>query len=139
MRGLNWLLRRREQRVTQGERMRSASNDWEADPWNATDEVADAQLAGFRKRAGKSITWFSIRDAGPSLFGIEIEKLHRADVKFHATQDGEDMILMQLDWHGYPDPPEWRLATRPSGMSDAPWDPWGFFADLPEKWIMPDA
>lgn len=118
--------------------MHSASNDWEADPWDTSNEVANAQLAGFRDRAGKAIIWFPIRDAGPSLFGEDIEERRNADVKFYATHDSEDMILMQLDWQGYPDPPEWRLATRPTGRNDVRWTSWGYFADLPERWIIPD-
>lgn len=122
--------------MSQADRMNSASNTWEADPWDASDVVADAQLAGFRERAIKPVAWASIRKAGPSVFGIESAKLIGGDVVFYATHDGEDMLLMQLAWHGFPDPPEWRLATRPRKSKDA-WGSWGYFENLPESWRLP--
>ncbi|MCW4460299.1 hypothetical protein OK349_01150 [Sphingomonas sp. BT-65] len=122
--------------MSQADRMNSASNSWEADPWDASDILADAQLAGFQERATKPIEWASIRKAGSSVFGIERQKLTSGDVEFYATHDGEDLLLMQLAWHGFPDPPEWRLASRPSG-SDGPWESWGYFDDLPGHWRIP--
>jgi len=124
--------------MTQMDRMNSSSNTWEADPWDASDEVADLQLAGFQDRAVKTIIWTSIPDTGQSLFGIEAGKLRSSDVEFYAAYDGEDMLLMRLIWHGFPDPPEWRLATRPSNRRDLPWASWGYFADLPERWRIPN-
>ena len=50
--------------------MRSAANGWEADPWDASDAVADAQLAGFWARATKPIEWNPVRGAGSLVFGI---------------------------------------------------------------------
>lgn len=122
--------------MSQADRMNSASNAWEADPWDASDLIADAQLAGFRERAAKPVDWMSIRNADPSVFGVERDKLVAGDVEFYATQDGEDMLLMQLAWHGFPDPPEWRLATRPSA-SNGSWVSWGYFDDLPDRWRLP--
>lgn len=122
--------------MSQAERMNSASNAWEADPWNASDEIADAQLAGFRERAAKAVDWASIRTAGHAVFGIESAKLIGGDVEFYATHDGEEMLLMQLAWHGFPDPPEWRLASRPS-ESNGSWASWGYFENLPENWRLP--
>lgn len=122
--------------MSQAERMNSAMNSWEADPWDAPDAVADAQLAGFRERVAKSIDWSSIRTGDTSVFGIEKTKLISGDVEFFATYGGEEMLLMQLAWHGFPDPPEWRLATRPSG-SQGPWESWGYFEDLPAIWRVP--
>ena len=122
--------------MSQAVRMNSASNSWEADPWNASDEIADAQLAGFRERVSKPVDWTSIRKGKGPIFGIARAKLICGDVEFYATHDGEDMLLMQLAWHGFPDPPEWRLATRPS-ESSGPWASWGYFEDLPENWRIP--
>jgi len=122
--------------MTQAERMNSASNAWEADPWDASDEVANSQLKGFQERAAKTIGWTLLPAAGPSLFGIEKQKRVGADVGYFATHEGEDMLLMQLAWHGFPDPPEWRLATRSSG-SVGPWESWGYFADMPATWQLP--
>lgn len=123
--------------MSQAERMNSAMNSWEADPWDASDAVAEAQLAGFRERAVKPVEWHSVRAAG-AVFGVENAKLTSADVEFFATRDGEEMLLMQLAWHGFPDPPEWRLATRRAG-SEGPWETWGYFEDLPECWLVPSS
>lgn len=119
--------------MDQAWRMSSASNDWEADPWDAPDEIADVQHAGFQQRALKPLTWEPIDRAGPKLFGIDIKVLRSAEVAFFATYDGEEMLLMRYCWHGFPDPPEWGLATRPSGKSGT-WNSWGFFAVLPARW-----
>ncbi|RAX38593.1 hypothetical protein [Rhizobium tropici] len=124
--------------MKQTDRMNSASNIWEADPCDASDKLADLQFAGFEDRAAKAINWASILDAGQSVFGTEIGDLRGSDVEFYATCDGEDMLLMRLMWHGFPDPPEWRLATRPSNRNDLPWASWGYFADLPERWRIPN-
>jgi len=124
--------------MNQLDRMNSTSNDWEADPWDAPDEVADLQLAGFQKRAAKTIIWASIFNADHSVFGIEASDLRSLDAEFYATCDGEDMLLMRLIWHEFPDPPEWRLATRPSNRDDLSWASWGYFTDLPESWQIPD-
>jgi hypothetical protein len=124
--------------MSQRNRINSAANDWEADPWDTSDKVADAQLAGFQLRATKPLKWLSIRSAGPSIFGVDVQKLIGTDVEFYTTYDGEDMLLMQLAWHGFPDPPEWRLATRPRESADQNWAPWGYFAQLPVDWTMPE-
>jgi hypothetical protein len=125
--------------MKQTDRMNSTSNDWEADPWDASDEVADLQFAGFQDRAAKTIAWALTFGAGHSVFGIEASDLRSFDVEFHATCDGEDMLLMRLIWHGFPDPPEWRLATRPSNRGTLSWVSWGYFADLPESWQIPES
>lgn len=109
------------------------SHAWEADPWDVAEAVAKAQSAGFCERAVKPIIWTPIRMAGFSAFGIESAKLIAADVEFIATHDGEDLLLMQLAWHGFPDPPEWRLSSRPCG-STGPWQTWGYFGALPKTW-----
>ena len=124
--------------MNQRDRVNSASNDWEADPWNASDELANAQLTGFQLRATKPLVWVPIRTSGPSIFGVDVQELISEDVEFHATHDGEDMLLMQLVWHGFPDPPEWRLATRPRESADPTWASWGYFAHLPPAWKMPE-
>lgn len=124
--------------MKQMDRLNSASNIWEADPWDASDEVAELQLAGFKDRAAKTIAWTSMVGARQSVFGTDVRELGGFDVEFYATYDGEDMLLMRLTWHGFPDPPEWRLATRPSNRNDLSWATWGYFADLPERWQIPN-
>lgn len=124
--------------MKQSDRMNSASNDWEPGPWDASDKTADVQLAGFKLRALKPIEWVSIRAAGQSVFEVEVQKLIGADVEFFATHDGEELLLMQQVWHGFPDPPEWRLASRSSEHFDRSWQSWGYFAHLPPAWRLPE-
>ena len=123
--------------MKQRDRINSAMNDWEADPWDASDELADAQLAGFSLRSDKPIEWVSIRDSRQTIFGIDKQHLLSTDAEFHATHDGEEMLLMQLAWHGFPDPPEWRLATRMGDEAEINWSSWGYFTKLPTAWKMP--
>jgi hypothetical protein len=123
--------------MKQTERMNSASNRWEPDPWDATDEVADHQLAGFEIRACRKLDWLSLDSAPEVLFGYERSKLRALDVEYFATANGEDMMLLHLVWHGFPDPPEWRLASRESGANGLQWETWGYFAEIPELWSLP--
>ena len=122
--------------MNQTDRMNSASNRWEADPWDASDRVADEQLAGFQERMAKPIIWTSVRSDDPLSFKIDRQRLKELEVEFCAAHDGEEMLLMQLTWHGFPDPPEWRLATRLIGTET--WVSWGYFAEIPSKWQLPD-
>jgi hypothetical protein len=120
--------------------MNSAGNFWEADPWDASDAIADQQLAGFKERSNLPLEWAKLSamqliDA--KLFGMELGWHSELDVEFCAVFNGEDFVLMQQLWHGFPDPPEWRLASRPSGQPDLPWESWGYFADPPKAWLFP--
>ena len=124
--------------MKQRDRINSAMNDWEADPWDTSDELADAQLVGFALRSEKPIEWVSIRASREAILGIDKQRLLSADAEFYATHDGEEMLLMRLAWHGFPDPPEWRLATRLGDGAEINWSSWGYFADLPAAWKMPD-
>jgi hypothetical protein len=124
--------------VSQAERISSDTNTWEADPWDASEEIANAQLAGFTERAAMPIIWTSIRGTATPIFGIDQQKLVCADVEYYARHHGEDMLLMQFIWHGFPDPPEWGLATRSSEQLGGPWDRWGYFATLPNAWKIPE-
>jgi hypothetical protein len=110
---------------------------WEPDPWSAEKEVVDFQRAGFLQRAESPIVWEPLNDARSDVFNIDRGTLMRADVVSFATYAEDDLLLMQLIWHGFPDPPEWRLLTRPKGQADGKWQPWGYFADLPPLWTVP--
>jgi hypothetical protein len=123
--------------VNQAQRMNSAGNAWEADPWNASDSIADHQLAGFEERSNLPLKWVKLSamlHQDGKLFGMESEWHAELDIEFCSVHNDEDLVLMQLIWHGFPDPPEWRLASRPSGQYDSPWESWGYFADLPKAW-----
>ncbi len=123
--------------MSQAVRMNNSGNAWEADPWDATDAVADYQLAGFEQRALLPIVWtktYELRQNDTKLFGMDTKWFSELDVEFCAVHNGEDFVLMQLLWHGFPDPPEWRLASRVSSKHDQPWETWGYFANLPVSW-----
>jgi hypothetical protein len=125
--------------MRQSERMNSAANDWEAAPWDACDEVADRQLEGYRERSAKPIQWQAIRSIAPNgvLFGLEKQWFISRDVEYFAERDDEQLLLLQLAWHGFPDPPEWGLISRAAGNKNAGWSEWGYFAHLPACWSVP--
>ena len=71
------------------------------------------------------------------LFGLTADQLRSAEAVCHATVQDEHWVLTQLLWHGFPDPPEWGLWTRPRNASGQPWTSWGQFAHLPPAWRLP--
>jgi hypothetical protein len=115
--------------------------EWEPAPWPMDAEAADEQERGFLERANKPIRWQPIPwKAFPSegIFGHQKEWFSSADVEFVASVDGEDLLLIRNTWFGFPDPPEWGLASRPTGSNDIAWSRWGHFPDLPIAWSLPD-
>jgi len=124
--------------MRQRQRMNSASNNWEAMPWDASDDIAAAQLNGFRERSAKPIQWQAIRNIAPNseLFGRERQWFISRDFEYFAEHDGEQLLLIQLTWHGFPDPPEWGLVSRMVGNETAQWCEWGYFANLPTCWSL---
>ncbi|MDP1736183.1 MAG: hypothetical protein Q8L23_01950 [Caulobacter sp.] len=111
--------------------------DWEPIPWTLSGEHADAQEREFHLRAGKAILWSPVPlRAFPSggLLGQDRSWFVANDVAFVATVDGEDLVLIDNTWFGFPDPPRWGLATRPADRFDLPWRSWGHFPDLPQAW-----
>ena len=123
----------------QRERVNSTSNDWETVPWDTSDKIADEQLRGFQERSVKPIHWNAVRDLAShedTLFGLARQWFVSRDVEFYAEHDGEQLLLIQLTWHGFPDPPEWGLVSR-LGAESGPWSQWGYFAHLPASWSFP--
>lgn len=116
--------------------------EWEPVPWDMTGAAADAQELGFHERAMKPVrwtraSWENVPESG--LFGRDRAWFSSNDIACYATFDGEDLILIQNTWHGFPDPPEWGLASRPEGQAATPWSHWGHFPNLPVTWVMPGA
>lgn len=113
---------------------------WEPHPWDLNAPAAGLQRQGFEARAGVLVDWQRIAydDLLPAgLFGLTRDELISADAVCHATLQGEHWLLIQLVWHGFPDPPEWGLWTRPQDAADVPWQPWGFFDPAPPAWRLP--
>ncbi len=116
------------------------SPEWEPAPWPMGQKAADEQELGFHERALKSIRWRAIPwDDFPTggIFDRDKDWFASVDAAFFASIDGEDLILIQNIWFGFPDPPEWGLASRPGGQSAATWARWGHFPYLPEAWALP--
>ncbi|MEA1675794.1 hypothetical protein [Nitrospirillum sp. BR 11163] len=113
---------------------------WESWPWDLPADAAAEQRKGYDIRAAKAITWQAVPfNAFPQegLFGHERDWFITNDIAFFSTMDGESLILVQNTWHGFPDPPEWGLASRPSNRNDVRWAQWGFFPNIPKKWYVP--
>lgn len=113
--------------------------EWEPMPWDASDAIVDEQLAGFYQRSAKPICWEPVRAMAPDdmVFGKSKQWLAQRDIAYYAEHDGERLLLIQLSWHGFPDPPEWGLASRLIGHDDKRWSEWGYFAYLPAAWSVP--
>lgn len=116
--------------------------EWEPHPWDMQGAAVDTQELGFHERAIKPISWMRVSwNEFPlsGIFGHDREWFSSNDIAFYATFDSEDLILIQNIWHGFPDPPEWGLASRPADEINVPWSHWGHFPDLPGIWEMPEA
>jgi hypothetical protein len=72
------------------------------------------------------------------IFGHDREWFSTYDIAFVSTADGEDLVLVRRASYGFPDPPEWGLASRPSERHDLNWSNWGSFPDLPARWVLDD-
>jgi len=116
--------------------------EWEQMPLNMKRADADTQENGFHQRAMKPIQWRPILWLDPTsdgLFGETRNWLRSLDAEYYALHDGEDLLLISNVYSGWPDPPEWGLATRPTPETPTAggWSHWGHFANLPKAWGMP--
>lgn len=114
--------------------------EWEPVPWHATGPQVDAQERGFHHRALMSLNWTKVDwNAFPKegLLGRDRDWFVRNDIEYIATSEEEDLVLIRNTWSGFPDPPEWGLASRPKGNDAAQWESWGRFPRLPEAWTVP--
>ena len=115
------------------------SPEWEPIPYDMKGPAADEQELGFHQRAIKSIGWKLIPfEAFPTdgIFGHDRGWFIKNEIECYATFEGEDLLLIRNLWHGFPDPPEWGLASRPSEKV-VPWSMWGHVPSLPKAWIVP--
>lgn len=121
---------------------------WEPIPWDAPQPLADEQRRGFLVRAAKSIIWSRIDHAAfpeQGIFGHDRDWFISRDIEFFATFDGEHLVLIRNTYSGFPDPPEWGLASLPASRPASPpasgdgnpWTPWGHFETLPSGWWVP--
>lgn len=114
--------------------------EWEPDPWDLSGEQVDLQEQGFHERAQKPLVWTRIDFSNfpkTGIFGRDRDWFVAADVNYFTVFDGEDLILIRKVWFGFPDPPEWGLASRSSGHTALDWKMWGYFPKLPVAWVVP--
>lgn len=112
--------------------------EWEPIPWKLAGKKADVQERGFHERALKPLVWTKVDwKIFPSegIFGYERDWFVSNEIAYVATYNGEDLILIDNTWAGFPDPPSWGLASRATGSND--WQMWGHFPDLPKAWTVP--
>jgi hypothetical protein len=60
--------------------------------------------------------------------------MRKTGTGYVAEFDGKKWFLFDRDWFGWPDPPEWGLASYGAGEG------WRFFDDfdvLPDNWTVP--
>lgn len=115
--------------------------EWEPIPWDATGPLVEEQRGGFCLRSLKLIIWTKVdwqNFPKSGIFGHDRDWFISHDIAYVATFDHEDLLLIQNIWFGFPDPPEWALASRPAGDSAATWAMWGHFPLLPSLWQVPD-
>lgn len=116
--------------------------EWEPIPWDAEGPEVDEQDRGFRERARKPLVWTKLdwnNFPHGGIFGRDRGWFVGHDIEYVTTFDGEDLILIRNPWSGFPDPPEWGLASRPAGDMEAAWQMWGHFPDLPAAWQLSES
>jgi hypothetical protein len=121
------------------QRLDNVRPEWEPIPWDVAEPEAEAQRAGYDRRATWPIVWSAIPWQGwpeQGLFGESRDWFGRNEVEHHARHEGEDLILVKRAWAGWPDPPQYGLASR-AGV-DALWAYWGSFDFPPEAWRFPE-
>jgi hypothetical protein len=114
--------------------------EWEPIPRIMFGAWANAQERGFHERALKPLMWeripFStLPDEG--LFGHSRDWFVERDIICFTSFDGEDLLLIRNSWFGFPDPPEWGLASRRGDGIFSRWKMWGHFPELPAAWTVP--
>ena len=114
--------------------------EWEPIPWSLVRDAADEQERGFHHRSLKVIDWQAVPYKSfphEGILGHKRDWFAEHEIDFYASLGGEDFVLIRNPWHGFPDPPEWGLASRPAGRRDLKWDWWGHFPNLPSAWSVP--
>lgn len=114
--------------------------EWEPVFWGTSGNAADELEQGFHERAMKPIAWTAIPFKNfpiEGIFGLSKDPLTEIDAAYFAVLDGEELLLIDNTWFGWPDPPRWGLASRPSDRHDLLWKHWGHFPDLPAEWNVP--
>jgi hypothetical protein len=118
----------------------SKAFEWEPTLWNAEPSRAREQREGFDQRSIKPLVWTKIDSNDfpeEGVFGHDLRWFISHDIAYVTTFEGDDMVLIQNTYFGFPDPPEWGMAARPTGTTTVGWKLWGYFSDLPHAWQIP--
>lgn len=115
--------------------------NWEPFPHNAGWRAMLRQRRGFKERlrwplVWTKIDWSDFPEGG--VFGHDRAWCMEHEVYATCTHAGEDLVLVNLAWAGWPDPPEWGLWSRAGNDRSAQWRPWGHFALIPDAWTVPE-
>jgi hypothetical protein len=127
--------------IPRPQRLESTDAEWEPIPWDAPEHTAEEMYAGYAERAAKPIHWQQVPFLDfpeEGLLGHGREWFARHDIACFSAADGEDLLLIDSIWSGWPDPPRWGLASRPSGSAESRWRMWGYFRDVPPTWTVPE-
>ena len=123
------------------QRLDAVRPEWEPIPWDVAEPEAEAQRAGYDLRAAWPIAWAEMPwKAWPQdgLFGAPRDWFIANEVDYHADHEGEHLILIKRAWSGWPDPPQYGLASRAAGRADLSWAFWGSFDFPPDAWRFPE-
>lgn len=115
---------------------------WEPIPWDAAPAEVTSQLQGFTTRARKPLVWTKLDFANfppEGVFGKDRDWFVSRDVAYVTIFEDEHLVLIQNTWFGFPDPPEWGLASRAISTPHVAWSMWGHFPKLPKAWTMPES
>ena len=107
---------------------------WEPIPWKLGFFASRKAKKGFAERAKLSLSWTPADAEWPpaSALADDLDFARQTGTGFVAENDGEKFFLIQRDWFGFPDPPEWGLVSQ--SKTDGTWHRWGSFDDLPANW-----
>jgi hypothetical protein len=124
--------------VNREQRLNAVWPEWEPIPWDVAEAEAGAQRAGYDRRAAWPILWAPVPfrawpDQG--LFGESRDWFIANEVDYHARHEGEELILIKRAWAGWPDPPQYGLASRVAGGAFVHW---GSFDFPPAAWRFPE-
>jgi hypothetical protein len=112
---------------------------WEVNPWTLGFFRSRRIKLGFLERAGWPLTWrrAGLEDWPPvSALGDDHDWARKMGTGFVAEFGDETLFLIDRDWFGWPDPPQWGLASF--DRAGAKWQLWGNSDTLPPAWTVPD-
>ncbi|WP_434405745.1 hypothetical protein [Sphingobium sp. DN12] len=111
---------------------------WEANPWKLGFFKARSMKSGYRERIAWPLEWrpAAENDWPPmSELGDDHDWARKMGTGFVAEFGNEILYLIDRDWFGWPDPPQWGLASF--DRTSETWRLWGNFSDLPINWTVP--